>query len=158
MSSRTVTLLPTYSTTGIAAATTALLVTTWSAFFIAKKSGPFVLLLFSILLLLVGGGYGPIPMLILAAAAGPGPRSSLDFWRKLPRHYRRLLGSAWAWFMATVFIILLASILWGHVSGMNRPSFSRETYASLAMATGLLQVFFAFLATVAAAARDAESA
>jgi hypothetical protein len=152
------TLLPTFLLTGIAAVLTALLIMIWSAFFTPQKSTPLVLLLLSILLLFVGGGYGPIPILILTVIAGFEARSQFGIWRKLPLILRRFLALSWKWFVAMIFIVILVSIPWGYVSGMNDPSFSRETYTSLAMATGLLQVFFALLAVFAAAANDSLSA
>jgi hypothetical protein len=148
------TLLPTFLLTGIVAALIALLIIIWSAFFTSKKLAPLMLLLLTILLLFVGGGYGPIPILILAVIAGFFARSQFGIWRKLPLILCRFLALSWKWFVAMIFIIVLASILWGHVSGMNDPSFNRETYTSLAMASGLFQVLFALLAVVAAAAND----
>jgi hypothetical protein len=152
------TLLPTFLLTGIAATLTAMLIMFWSAFFTSKKPAPLVLLLLSILLLFVGGGYGPIPILIFAVIAGFEARSQFGIWRKLPLIFRRFLALSWKWFVALIFIVVIASIPWGYVSGMNDPSFSRETYTSLAMASGLLQVFFALLAVIAAAANDSLNA
>ena len=152
------TLLPTFLLTGIAAVLIALLIMFLSAFFASKKPAPLVLLLLSILLLFVGGGYGPIPILILAVIAGFKARSQFGIWRKFPLIFRRFLALSWKWFVAMIFIVVLASILWGYISGMNDPSFSRETYTSLAMATGLLQVFFALLAVIASAANDSLNA
>lgn len=151
------TFLPTYLSSGVTAAITATLIMIWSAFFSTRKPGPFVLFLLSILLLFVGGGYGPIPILILAVIAGFESRFQLGIWRKSPSMLQRFLALLWIWFLAMIFIIILASIMWGFVGGMNNPSFSRETYTSIAMASGLLQVFFALLATLAADAKDAEN-
>jgi len=151
------TLLPTYLLSGLAAAFIALLIMIWSAFFANQKPAPIVLLLFSILLLFVGGGYGPIPMLILAVLAGAIARSPFGILRKIPYSIHLFLALSWKWFVAMIFIIILASILIGYVSGLNDPAFSRVTYTSLAMASGLLQVFFALLAVIAVGATDSVS-
>ena len=148
------TFLPTYLLTGFAAVGTALLIMIWSAFFAARKPAPLVLLLLSILLFFVGGGYGPAPVLILAVIAGFEAKSRFAIWRKFPFTLRRFLALTWKWLIVMIFIIILASIPWGFISGMNNPSLSRETYTSLAMVIGVLQVFFALLAVIAAALDD----
>jgi len=86
--------------------------------------------------------------------AGLISRYQFGFRRKFPNTLYRFYAFLWIWFVVIIFAIVLGSILWGYFDGMNNPSFSRETYTSLAMATGLLQVFFAFLAVIAAAVKD----
>jgi len=152
------TLLPTFLVTGIVAALTALLIMVWSAFFINKKQGPLVLFLLSVLLLFVGGGYGPIPMLLLAVIAGFISRRQFGIRQRLPSGLYRSLARLWIWFVFMIFAIVLASILWGYLGGMDNPSFNRDTYTSLAMASGLLQVFVALLAVITAAVKESGGA
>jgi len=149
-----VTLLPTYLLAGIVTFLLGLVILTWSGLSLRQGRTPIELVTLSILQLLSGGGYGPFPVLVIAVAAGFAARSSFRWLRIVSTQIRIVVGKLRYWFIAMIFVITLASLVWGQLGGMNSPHITHPTYTELAMTSGLLQVLFSLLAAVAAAAHD----
>ncbi len=107
------TVVPSFSVTGILAVIVGLIVLVWAAAFVQRKRDGLVLVLLSVLLLLVGGGFIPPMFGILAGAAGTRIDAPLTWWRdRRSAPAMRLLARLWPW-------PLIAFALWPPVAGSS---------------------------------------
>jgi len=108
---RALTVVPSFTVTGILAIVMGLLVAIWAASFLHTMRGASVLLALSIGLFLVGGGFAPIFMAIVASAAATGIDKPLAWWRaRLTGKVRRFLASLWPSSLIAFVVVFLCSV------------------------------------------------
>lgn len=138
------TLIPNYLATGIFALLAGLLVVFWSAMFLRKVNGGLVLSALAVALLLGGGGYGPFPVLVMAAIASVVSASKHSFQRRtLPLGPRRAVASTWPWLFSASLAWVPLEIVLGFFFkfGYPFPGFALSFAIPLMMLATLLTGF-----------------
>jgi hypothetical protein len=105
------TVIPSYSITGILAVIIGLITMIWAAAFVQRKHGGIVLMLLSVALLLFGGGLVPPVIGIVAGVIATRINAPLT---RQPGSVLRFLARLWPWPLVAFFVWALGQFAVGH--------------------------------------------
>jgi hypothetical protein len=108
---RALTIIPSFTATGILAIVFGLLVLAWAVVYLDRKHGAGILMLLSTTLWLVGGGFAPIFISILASVTATRINKPLNWWRQhLSPKVRDSLAKLWPWSVIGFVLLFLVSV------------------------------------------------
>jgi hypothetical protein len=108
---RALTIIPSFTATGLLAIAFGLLVLTWALVYLDRRHGAVVLMLLSTALWLVGGGFAPIFISILASVTATRIYNPLDWWRRhLSQKVRDSLVKLWPWSLGGFVLLFIVSV------------------------------------------------
>lgn len=106
------TVIPSYSITGILAVVIGLITMIWAAAFVQRKHGGIVLMLLSVALLLFGGGLVPPVIGIVAGVIATKINAPLT---RQPGSVLRFLAGLWPWPLVAFFVWAFGQFAVGHL-------------------------------------------